>query len=218
VGQICSDTTHACAAGCVEDGQCQSGRVCAAGRCVPPCTGDADCTPPALCEASGKCRIPGACDAPADCPAPETYCSRTTGMCEPGCQIDADCKDAGKICQDERCVDKGCQHNFECAFGNVCDKASGDCVPFDPSEPHCAVCDAEASSNASCPAPPNTCVRFVDEEEQPLGDFCLVPCKDDPIDRCPSGWQCRRFEDPESGAEQFFCARPCYSNPVGATP
>lgn len=217
VGQICSETTRACAPGCVEDGQCQSGQVCVGGRCGPPCSGDGDCTPPAVCEAGGKCRIPGACSEPNDCPEPETYCSRQSGMCEPGCQIDADCKDAAKICTDERCVDKGCQHNFECAFGNVCDQASGDCVPFDPSEPHCASCDAEASDNASCPDP-NICVRFQDEEEQPLGDFCLVPCKDDPIDRCPSGWQCQNIGDPESGEGRFFCARPCYSNPVGATP
>lgn len=213
VGKICSDVTHTCANGCVEDGQCQNGMVCAAGRCVPPCTGDGDCTAPATCAAGGKCKVPGACEAATDCPAPATYCSRETGGCVPGCQIDADCKNAGQRCDGGACIDKGCLHNFECAFGKVCDQASGQCVAFPTSEPHCATCDADAETNAGCPAP-NQCVRFQDQDSMPRGDFCIVPCKDDPIDRCPSGWQCTAVED-ENGAEQFFCARQCYINPVG---
>lgn len=216
VGQICSETTRTCAGGCSEDGQCQNGNVCVAARCVPPCGGDGDCTAPATCQ-GGKCKIPGACEAAADCPTPATYCDKTTGQCAPGCLADADCKDAAKICQDKSCVDKGCKHNFECAFGKVCEKASGQCVPYPAGEPYCAECNAEAEDNPSCPSP-NMCVRFQDENQQPLGDHCLVPCKDDPIDRCPSGWQCQKLEDPESGAEQFFCARMCYIEPVGTTP
>jgi len=226
IGQICSDVTHTCANGCVEDGQCQNQAVCAAGRCVPPCTSDGDCTAPATCAAGGKCKVPGACEAATDCPAPATYCSRETGGCVPGCQIDADCKNAGQRCDGGgqgqpsgpsagACIDKGCLHNFECAFGKVCDQATGQCVPFPVSDPHCAPCDAQAETNAGCPAP-NQCVSFQDQDEQPRGDFCIVRCKDDPIDRCPSGWQCTAVEDPESGTEQFFCARQCYINPVGA--
>lgn len=213
VGEICSDATRTCAGGCLEDGQCLSGTVCVGGRCVPPCDGPEDCTAPAICD-GGKCKVPGACDAPADCPDKETYCSRVTGQCEPGCQVDADCKDAAKICEGGTCEDKGCQHNFECAFGRVCDKGTGQCVPYPASEPYCAECNADAETNPGCPDP-NLCVRFQDEDQQPLGDFCIVPCKDDPIDRCPSGWQCQKLEDPESGAAQFFCARPCYIDPVG---
>jgi len=216
VGQICSDATRTCANGCVEDGQCQNQTLCVGGRCVPPCTGDADCTAPATCS-GGKCKIPGACEVATDCPAPGTYCSRETGECATGCQIDADCKNAGQRCDGGSCVDKGCLHNFECAFGKVCDQASGQCVAFPASDPHCATCDAQAETNPTCPEP-NLCASFQDQDEQPRGDFCLVPCKDDPIDRCPSGWQCIAIEDPESGAEQFFCARQCFIDPVGVTP
>jgi hypothetical protein len=76
------------------------------------------------------------------------------------------------------------------------------------------VCDAEAEANPGCPDP-NMCIRFqgADESAPPLGDFCLVPCKNDPIDRCPSGWQCQRFED-QSGSEQFYCARFCNIDPI----
>lgn len=212
LGQICNAQTKNCGPGCTEDGQCQQGTVCVSARCVPPCGGDGDCVAPATCQ-GGKCKIPGACESPADCPTPETYCDRGTGQCAPGCQVDADCKDAGKVCKSNECIDKGCQHNFECAFGRVCNKGNGQCEPYPTSEPHCATCNAESETNPSCPTP-NICVRFQDDQQQPLGDFCLVQCKDDPIDRCPSGWQCQRFEDPESGAEQFFCARPCYIPPV----
>ncbi len=209
-GTICGDATKTCGPGCVEDGQCQSGTVCVAGRCVPPCDDNADCTAPATCT-NGKCKVPGACELPADCPAPETYCDRVSGSCVPGCLVDPDCKDAAKRCDDGACVDKGCEHNYECAFGKVCE--SGQCVPFPANEPHCAVCEADKETNPSCPEP-NTCVRFQsNENEPPLGDFCLVPCKNDPIDRCPSGWQCQRFED-QSGGEQFYCARFCNLNPV----
>ncbi len=215
VGQICSDATRQCAPGCVEDGQCQEGTVCVSGRCVPPCAGNGDCTAPAECD-DGKCKVPGACDAAADCPTPATYCSRVTGQCEPGCQVTADCKDAGKLCEGSVCVDKGCEHNFECAFGQVCNKASGECVPFPTSEQHCATCSAEGDPTGCNEG--NECVRFTDAEDNPKGDFCIVPCANDPIDRCPSGWQCTAVEDPEGGAEQFFCVRQCYVNPVGTNP
>ena len=215
-GEVCSDVTRTCAQGCSEDGQCQAGKVCVQARCVAPCTGDGECTAPATCQ-GGKCKIPGACETANDCPAPATYCDRDSGQCAPGCQVDADCKDAAKLCEGGRCVDKGCQHNFECAYAQVCEQASGQCVPYPTSEPHCAACNADAEDNPSCPAP-NQCVRFQDDEGKPLGDYCIVPCKDDPIDRCPQGWQCQALQDPNGGPDQFFCARPCYIDPVGTPP
>jgi hypothetical protein len=212
LGEVCNAQSRVCGPGCTEDGQCQQGTVCVQARCVPPCGGDGDCVSPATCQA-GKCKIPGACEAAVDCPTPETYCDRVSGQCVGGCQVDADCRNAAKICQANACVDKGCQHNYECAFGQVCNKGNGQCVPYPASEPYCAVCDPQAENDPACPSP-NICVSFQDENQQPLGDHCLVPCKNDPIDRCPSGWQCQRLEDPETGAEQFFCARPCYLTPV----
>ena len=212
IGQICSDATKTCAPGCSEDGQCPGDNVCVLGRCVPPCGGNEDCTTPATCEA-GKCKIPGACESAADCPTPATYCDRDTGRCEDGCQVNNDCKDAAQICKSGACVPKGCAHNYECAFGKVCDKSNGQCVPFPASEPHCAVCDAEAENPPSCPSP-NACLRFQDENEQPLGDFCLAACKDDVIDRCPSGWQCQPVQLEEGADPTYLCQRQCWIDPL----
>ncbi len=212
VGEICQDVKKTCGPGCTEDGQCPDAKVCASARCVPPCGGNGDCTAPAECDA-GHCKIPGACEKAADCPAPATYCSRETGQCAPGCLEDADCKDAAKVCADKACVDKGCLHHFECAFGKVCDHASGACVPYPADMPYCASCDAAAETNPSCPEP-NLCVQYQDADGKALGDFCLVPCADDPIDRCPSGWGCKKLENPETGDARYMCERPYYLNPV----
>ncbi len=212
LGRICQSQTGQCTAGCV-DGGCPNGDVCVTGRCKPPCGSDADCTAPEVCGDGGKCRVPGSCEVRSDCPAPETYCDRETGRCADGCQEDLDCQDAAKMCRDGRCVAKGCTANYQCAFGQVCD-AAGACVPYPASEPHCASCDAASGGGPTC-GEPNLCVTFQGDDGQPLGDHCLVPCKDDPDHACPSGWQCRRFDDPEGGAARFFCARPCYVAPLG---
>jgi hypothetical protein len=213
VGRVCQAQTGQCIEGCV-DGGCPNNDVCVAGRCSPPCTTNDDCVAPALCEDNGKCRAPGTCSERAHCPEPETYCDRPSGQCVAGCQDDLDCKDAAKQCDDGACVAKGCQHNYQCAFGQVCNKATGACEAYPASEPYCAVCDASSEQNPSCPEP-NVCVTFQDDEGQALGDHCLVPCKDDPVDGCPQGWQCQRLEDPNGGEPRFMCARPCYITPVG---
>lgn len=215
IGEICSEATRTCAPGCTESGQCpgEGANVCVLGRCVPRCDGPEDCTSPATCQVDGKCKIPGACERAADCPTPETYCDRESGQCEAGCQIDADCKDASKECQAGACVAKGCEHNYQCAFGENCDQGSGQCVPFPASDPHCGTCDAEAESPPECPAP-NACLRFQDEDQQPLGDFCLVACKDDAIDRCPSGWQCQPVELEEGAEPTLLCVRQCWIDPL----
>lgn len=213
VGQICNGTTRQCMLGCV-DGGCPQGQVCQAARCQDACGTNDDCVAPAECREDGKCKTPGSCDERADCPDAETYCDRVSGQCTPGCQVDLDCGDAAKVCEDGGCVAKGCQHNYQCAFGQVCEKTTGECVPYPASEPYCAVCDPQAESDPACPSP-NLCVTFQDDDGNALGDHCLVPCKDDPVDACPSGWQCQRLDDPEGGPPQFMCARPCYITPVG---
>lgn len=212
IGQVCNEGSRTCAPGCTEDGQCQNGQVCVQARCVPPCANDDACTAPATCQ-GGKCKVPGACEKASDCPTPETYCSRESGTCVAGCQEDLNCQDAAKKCEGGVCVAKGCEHNFECAFGKVCEKSTGACVPYPSSEPHCATCDAQAETNPGC-ADPNLCATFQDADGNAKGDFCLVPCKDDPVDRCPQGWGCQKVTD-ENGGERFFCARPCYIAPVG---
>ncbi|MFO0751034.1 MAG: hypothetical protein U1F43_35975 [Myxococcota bacterium] len=213
IGDICSDATRTCAPGCSEDGQCPGGtNVCVLGRCVAPCSGPGDCTAPATCQ-SGKCKIPGACESAADCPEKATYCDRTSGSCKSGCQQDADCKDAAQVCKNGSCAAKGCEHNYQCAFGLECEQATGQCKPFPSSVPYCAACDAQAETNPSCPDP-NVCVTFKDQNDQEKGDFCLVPCKDDVIDRCPSGWQCNKVQLEEGADPSFLCVRQCYVDPV----
>jgi len=213
IGQICNDATHACGPGCSEDGQCPGAgaNVCVLGRCVPPCGESNPCATPAEC-VSGHCKIPGACESAADCPDAATYCDRVTGMCQAGCLVSEDCKDAAQECKSGACVAKGCLHNYECAFGNVCDHSNGQCVPFPASEPQCAVCDASQEDPPGC-GEPNLCVTFQDQNDVARGDFCLVPCKDDPIDRCPSGWQCTKLEAQDE-PPKFMCTRQCYTNPV----
>lgn len=208
--QICQAQLGECAPGCVEDGGCAGDLVCQLGRCVEPCTGDGDCTAPAECADDGKCRIPGACEVKADCPEPETYCDRTTGMCADGCLIDTDCGDAAKKCSGRACVARGCEHNFECQFNHVCDQSTGACV--ESTEPHCAACGD--SGSYACPEP-ELCVTFQDEDENPLGDHCLLPCADDPIDQCPSGYQCQAIEI--DGQPSYYCTRQCYVDPVGGS-
>jgi len=214
VGKVCNTQTGQCLLGCV-DGGCPEGNVCTASRCVLACATNGDCVAPGECQDSGKCKIPGTCEERADCPDAETYCDRATGSCASGCLEDIDCQDAAKVCEGRSCVKKGCEHNYQCAFGKVCNQGTGDCEPYPASEPYCAACDPSAESDPACPAP-NLCVTFQDEDGQALGDHCLVPCKDDPEDACPSGWQCQRLDDPNGGDPQFMCSRPCYIAPVGS--
>lgn len=212
VGSICQVQTGQCIEGCV-DGGCPNNDVCVASRCRAPCTTNGDCEAPAICEDNGKCRIPGTCQDRIDCPDAETYCDRASGQCTSGCEVDLDCGDAAKVCERGECVAKGCQHNYQCAFGQICNKATAACVPYPASEPYCTVCDPQSEQDPACPGP-NLCVTFQDDEGAALGDHCLVPCKDDPVDACPSGWSCQRIDDGQGGEPQFMCARPCYITPV----
>ena len=208
--QICNAQLGQCGAGCAEDISCSQGLVCTGGRCVAKCTSNAECVAPAECTESGKCKVPGACEKKADCPAPETYCDKVEGLCKAGCLVDNDCGDAAKVCENKSCVAKGCEHNYQCQFSHECTQASGACDPSP--DPHCATCGD--SGVYACEGPGELCASFQDENEQPLGDFCLLPCKDDPIDRCPAGYQCNEVE--VDGEARFLCFRQCWIDPVGA--
>ncbi len=209
--QVCNEGNKQCGQGCSEDGGCPNGQVCVLGRCNPPCSGDADCVAPAVCEDNGHCRIPGSCGSSSECPEPETYCNTLSGMCTPGCLVDADCKDASLECVSQSCQPKGCEHNYQCAFGEVCDKGTGDCVMA--AGDHCSTC--EEGDPIACDEP-SLCAEFQDEDENPLGKFCLRPCIDDPIDKCPQGYQCTEVMM-EGGPSTFVCARQCYYDPVGGS-
>jgi len=206
-GTICNTGNGQCFEGCRDDLECADALVCQLGRCVAPCASDLDCEAPAECQADGRCRVPGACESKVDCPDPATYCDREEGMCKAGCLADNDCGDAAMRCDDRACVPRGCQHNFECQFDWICDKPSNTCV-VSP-DPHCGACGD--SGDTPCDDP-RLCVSFQNEDGDPLGDHCLLPCEDDPVDRCPSGYACQSVEI--DGAPRFLCFRPCYFEPV----
>ena len=213
-GQICNESLKVCAPGCSEDDQCAGNLVCEAARCVEPCTTQADCPPNAEC-VEGHCKVPGACETGEDCIEPETYCNKTTGQCSPGCLVDSDCQDAAKKCENKKCVPKGCIHNYQCAFEQVCDKATGACIPTP--ENHCGTCDA--SSENQCGGDPNLCVTLQDQDPETgeavdKGDYCILPCANDPVDQCPQGYSCTQIQT--DTIDGFFCTRACWVNPVGS--
>lgn len=217
MGEICSDTLKVCAPGCPDDDACPSGMVCVAARCVQPCASTADCTAPAECDTTGHCKIPGSCESSADCTQPETYCDKTTGMCADGCIQDDDCKDAAMECKNKSCVPKGCTHNYQCAFEQECDKTTGQCIPM--TRDHCATCDADADNQ--CGGDPNLCVTMSSEDKDTgesveQGDFCLLTCAEDEVDKCPQGYGCTHIENADAGIDGFYCTRACWEQPVGA--
>ncbi|MCB9733114.1 MAG: hypothetical protein H6745_10930 [Deltaproteobacteria bacterium] len=204
---ICNTGTGACYEGCTDDLSCPQGNVCQRGHCVPPCTTAADCTAPEECTEAGKCKVPGSCERKADCPTAETYCDKDEGVCKDGCLADGDCGDAAKKCSSGACVPRGCEHNYQCQFGYECNQASGQCEPTQ--DPHCGMCGDSGSTPCD---DPRLCAAFKDENDVEKGEFCLLPCADDPIDQCPSGYQCQEVDIDD--VPHFFCARACWVDPV----
>jgi hypothetical protein len=209
--QICS-SQGICFDGCTTDGACPGTDVCSAGRCVPPCASEADCEPGEECDETGHCRIPGSCTTSWDCPEAEMHCDRTTGMCAPGCEVDDDCRTAALICRDGECVDAPCRGAYACAFGQICDFDTGECRV--PDEDYCGTCDGDDPE--SC-GPGNLCANLQDGEGNDQGAYCWIACSDDPLNRCPRGYNCQEIEVPTSGGgseTRVLCARACYANPI----
>lgn len=208
-GQFCSDITHDCADGCVEDGQCDvgSGQVCDRARCKDPCAGPADCPEGTQC-VDGHCDVPGGCLTSRDCEVRQ-YCDVESRLCVDGCQVDNDCGDAAFECKDDACVEKGCERHYECGHGQVCRPPACEAAPPE----YCAECDPDA--DGACGGPPNLCANFQDEDGNDLGAFCLIACDAaDPGGPCPQGYQCQEVEVQEGDVRQL-CARACYRAPVG---
>ena len=211
-GQKCIEGPQTCGPGCVDDTACPVGQVCSLSRCMDKCASDADCTSPALCDVeSGKCRVPGECESWDNCLA-EQYCDKATATCIDGCEIDDQCQDAAKVCEDGVCVEKGCAHHYQCSFEQECNAATGQCIPM--TREHCAPCDASTQDPTQCTGEPNLCVSFQDEDGAALGDFCLLTCEDDLIDKCPQGYGCEQIQSPENGIDGFYCVRQCWVDPL----
>ena len=206
-GQFCSDVTHDCADGCVEDGQCRQGQVCDRARCKAPCAVVSDCPEGTDC-VEGHCEVPGGCVSSRDCEA-QHYCDVETRLCRSGCQINNDCGNAGLQCEDNACVEKGCERHYECGHGQVCRAPQCEAAPPE----YCAQCDPDA--DGACGGAPNLCATFQDDDGNELGSFCLIACDDDdPGGLCPQGYQCQEIEVQE-GDVRRLCARACYRAPVG---
>ena len=208
--KICNQDLLVCADGCPDDDSCPNGKVCTAGHCVPPCASPADCEAGEECN-DGHCKVPGGCTSSYDCPNKETYCDLAQKMCVPGCQTDFDCKEFSKQCTDGKCVEKGCPGNFYCGFSQVCNFSTGKCE--DAVGPYCDACDQE--NDSECGGGNNLCIGFTDEEENDLGDFCLVECGPDPDNPCPQGYACDEI-DLGDGDVRHLCTRNCPVPPVGS--
>ena len=208
-GWVCG-ADGVCHPGCPSDDVCPDGQVCSVFHCVDQCP-DKPCPAGQECDDSGHCKIPGGCLEPKDCETPETYCDVTENMCKDGCLEDFDCKSSGKVCDGGKCIDAGCTANFFCAFGEVCNLASGACEPAPG--PHCEMgCDPQAETSCGG-APPNACLSLQDKDGNALGDFCFVACETDPANRCPQGYQCQEVELGEGDVRQL-CFRDCTYDPL----
>lgn len=141
------------------------------------------CTETAECGFGESC-LEGVCTAKscatsAGCPV-GTYCE-TDGSCAVGCQSDDDCyPDQG--CDGGGCVDRGCRDtSLDCAFGEFCDLATGDCYPGNNN--YCKPCIAESTDPDQCGSSENLCLGWGQ-----YGDFCGVEC--DNTTDCPAGYDC----------------------------
>jgi hypothetical protein len=208
-GEIC--TQGKCAAGCSSDAVCADGFVCASFRCVAACDDALNpCPGEQVCE-NGHCGLEGGCLEPSDCDEPETYCDLGDNTCKPGCLTDFDCKSSAKQCQGGVCIAVGCTANFWCAFGEVCDFASGKCVEAEG--PHCeSGCDPQ--SDSACGGKPNMCLSLQDKDGNAVGDFCFVACGPDPANPCPQGYGCQEIQDQNGTAQGNLCIRDCTVNPI----
>lgn len=201
---------HQCAAGCQEDTACPSGTVCVSARCITACDPVNNPCPEGMdCNEKGKCLPPGGCADIYDCPLPATYCNEELQVCVDGCQLDRDCKSAAMVCENGVCVERGCDANFWCSFGEVCDLESADCVI--PPEPFCEPCEEDVE----CGEEPSKCLELQDEDGNSQGKFCFPACYSDPKNLCPQGYQCIELQDQDGASQGKVCARTCYKDPVG---
>jgi hypothetical protein len=217
-GEFCNDA-GVCQRGCASDNECPNGDLCDNLRCRPACSDAAPCAAPGECQADGHCRVPGGCLSSAECLERETHCDLTTHRCAPGCERDADCLSAADECVDARCRPRGCVANYQCAFGEVCEQASGECRPAGGH--HCeSPCDP--MDEAACGGAPNKCLSLQDADGNALGDFCFEACQAAP-NECPQGYQCVDLNaqsmsmgmPAEPPAEpMFLCIRRCDQEPI----
>lgn len=153
----------------------------------------------------------------ADCAEPETHCDLASHQCRPGCERDDDCLSAADECVDARCRPRGCTGNYQCAFEEVCNLATGQCEHA--SGRHCETpCDP--SDESACGGNGNRCLSLQDRDGNALGDFCFEACQPSP-NECPQGYQCVDISDQGSEppadpppAPERLCIRQCNQEPI----
>lgn len=170
-------------------GSCQAGLTCYQSLCLSGCDNEqAFCPPGASCTntPSGQLCVPQGCAG--GCPA-GGVCK--DGICVPACDavacpgtltcVDGACIDAcaniqcpaGQTCQAGKCISPcGCfAENIGCGAipGNVCDMATGGCVP-----PSCV--GVMCAAGETCDPATGTCVEFCNPNVKcPEGQKCVAP-------------------------------------------
>jgi hypothetical protein len=122
---------------------------------------------------NGKCIPQNDCCVDADC-EDQKFC--VGGQCvtkEVGCQIDADCRGAGEICQDGECVvQQECQVAGDCAANELC--ITGQCRCSFPNKPCGAACcpEDQVCLNGQCVVGQGTCPATEDICATGIGGAC----------------------------------------------
>jgi hypothetical protein len=208
-GSICNKDKM-CAPGCKQDTECPNDMVCSGFRCQPGCDPvNNPCPEGQECDGAGHCKIPGGCIDYKDCLEPETYCNQDSHTCQPGCEMDIDCKSSAKICEGSDCVAKGCDATYWCSFGEICELETAECI--EPEEPFC---EPGCQDDAECGPEPSKCLNLQDEDGNDMGPFCFPKCYDDPENPCPQGYQCTELQDQDGASMGKVCARACHKNPI----
>jgi Cys-rich repeat protein len=183
---------------CATDADCPDGQSCVAGLCVttnPPCASNADCPAGFVCM-FGQC-VPNTppCASNPDCPAGFACVNGQCVHVPPPCLTDADCND-GDPCTKDKCTPSsgcthvnicgGCQNDSQCPTGQVCDPATGTCVPSSGGCTTNAQCGAgkycfKATCNqntGTCTAVPQACALYYDPvcgcNGTTYGNLCLL--------------------------------------------
>ena len=116
----CNLGTSMCVVGCLEDGNCATGRICdgVARKCAEGCRTDAACGKGKICDKS-LCRV--GCRRDPDCGTNE-YCDSVKEVCMAGCTADSACM-SGQICDNLRCR-AGCRADAGCTTGQICESTT----------------------------------------------------------------------------------------------
>lgn len=210
-GKICNVAKGLCYEGCKNDYECPEGNICSMGKCSPSCDKEKNPCPEGQECVDGHCKIIGGCLSPYDCPQPETYCDPEEKKCKPGCVFDFDCKSSAKMCLSGKCVKKGCTGNFWCAFGEVCNLQTKECVKAEGK--FCEPCNPKQEN--SCGAKDILCITIQDKDGKEKGSFCSPPCFPDPENQCPQGYECAKIKDEKGNLVGEVCFRDCTIKPVG---